>query len=135
MLQDVDAMLAELEAPGFTLNGKTYTGRHLSFEQQVRLVSTMEKLGDAEKRNDYAALQRHMRRIVDQIFPPPKRRWFAPRQPSVADILLELPPEVGAELLLGFLKSQRNAPLGSNGNEKKPNAMGPETNGAGSGTT
>lgn len=133
MLLDADAMLAELDAPQLLLHGETYTARHLSFEEQVRLMGTLDKLSSAEKRNDFAGMQRQLRVILDRFFPPPKRRWLGPRAPTVADRVLALPPAVASKIVLDFLKSLRSAPLGENANT--PSAMGPETSGAGNGAT
>jgi len=135
MLQDADAMLAELDAPQIKVNGEVFSGRHLSFEQQVRLLSTIEKLADAEKRNNFGAMQAQMRRVLDQIFPPPPKRWFQRRAPTVADRVLALPVDIGARIVLGFLKSLHSAPLGSNANENPPSAEGPTPGAAGSGTS
>jgi len=135
MLQDADAMLAELDAPKLKLHGETFIGHHLSFEEQVRLLNTLEKLGDAEKRNDFGAMLNLMRKVLDRIFPPPHARWFQRREPTVADRVLALPPAVGCEIVLGFLKSLRSAPLGSSANATPPSAEGPTAGAAGSGTS
>jgi len=135
MLQDADAMLAELDAPQLKIHGETFIGRHLSFEEQVRLLGTLEKLSDAEKRDDFGAMLGQMRKVLDRIFPPPPTRWLARREPTVADRVLALPPAVACEIVLGFLKSLRSAPLGSSANEKPPSVEGPTPGAAGSGTS
>lgn len=107
MALDTAPLLAALDPPVFTHDGRTWEGKHLSILEWARYLERLGALG--AKRLGLVEQQRLYRDLANAWFKPAKRRWFGRREPTVGDILLTLPPAVQDQVLASFIRSQHRA--------------------------
>jgi hypothetical protein len=111
-------LLEEFGPPVFVHEGRRFVGRHMSIVEWLAHVGELEKLGGkALTLPERLGLHR---RLCDEWFPPPPRRYgvgrfrVGPRTgPSVGAILVALPYPVQDAALASFINSQVRA-LGLN---------------------
>lgn len=106
---DTAPLLAALEPPSFTHEGKTWQGRHLSILEWTGWMGRMEAF--QHRKLGLIGQQHFMRDLADAWFPKPRRQWrtFWKRERSVGDIILTLPPVVQDQVLATFIRSQQRA--------------------------
>ncbi len=93
---DADAYLATLTPPAVIVGGVTYTGRHLSAVQWMRVLALEDQ---ARKTGSMVAWAACARYVFDCAFPRP---WWAVWRRKVSWQLLALPPAVWQGALAAF---------------------------------
>lgn len=99
---DRDAYLEALEPPMFVAGGRTHRGVILSADEWIALGKRLERTGESRE-----AQLEAVRVVCDQLFPPLPWwvRWRV-REPSVADLVAELPFAGQVEVFKRFLAAQ-----------------------------
>jgi hypothetical protein len=102
---NLDDYLGTFAPPTFVSEGRTYTGRVWSFEEFLAMEPHLKLI--AEIPTEYGPWRRHIRTILDAMFPPPSRwkRWRYGEK-SVADIVLAQPLPVIQSVVMGFISAQ-----------------------------
>lgn len=110
MTFDADAYLASEAPPTFTVGGRTYTGRHLSAEEQFRHLGALAALDDPATTDE--AARAVVESFVSALFPEPigpaapRRHWWpwhreVPRL-TVLDLFRALPLGAQLQAVRGF---------------------------------
>jgi hypothetical protein len=110
-LFDGDAFLEALRQPALRLEGRTYVGRLLSFEEWGRFAHRFTPTA-AGVAGDVVLDARRFRRLVRDIVTAVfgrGRPWWAVWRPTVAQRLLRQPMAVQVEALKSFSQSQTAA--------------------------
>lgn len=110
-LFDGDAYLAALRRPALKLDGITFVGRNLSFEEWSRFSHRFTPGGAGVQGNaviDARRFQRLVHDVVSVVFGR-GRPWWQVWRPTIAARLLRQPMAVQVEALKSFSRSQTEA--------------------------